>query len=98
MNPVRAFSLAFLFGAMAFPQSSGKQFSSNVVRASCPIELTATLEGTGKSVPITPTTNQQTTPDRQQLEITLSNPSSAIVGAHLNSFRQYPCANSPFVE
>ena len=83
MNPTRALPLAFLFGSMAFSQTSGKQFSSESFRANCPIELKASLNSSGKIVPIVPAENGRKTVNEQRLQITLSNPKSEVVAARI---------------
>jgi len=86
MSSVRALPLVFLLGAMAFPQSSIKHFSSDPVRANCPIELNANLKTAGHTVLTTPTKEGQSTADEQRLEIIVSNPKSEIIGARLTIY------------
>jgi len=83
MNPTRTLPLALLFGSMAFSQTSGKQFSSESFRATCPIELKASLESAGKIVPIVPVKKGRSIGNEQRLQITLSNPKSEVVAARV---------------
>jgi len=83
MNHSRALPLAFLFGSMAFSQTSGQQFSSESLRANCPIELKASLNSAGKILPIEPVEKGRSTGNKQHLQITLSNPKSEVVAAHI---------------
>jgi hypothetical protein len=80
MNHTRALPLVLLFSSIAFPQTSGKQFSSGVVQANCPVEIKASLNVAGKIVPIE---NETTTWNEPQLKITLSNPKSDVVAAQI---------------
>jgi hypothetical protein len=86
MNAVRALPLAFLFGSIAFSQTSDRQFSSESFRANCPIEIKASLKGAGKIVPIVPAKNELSTDSEQQLWITLSNPKSEIVAVRITVY------------
>jgi hypothetical protein len=83
MNLTRALPLAFLIGSMAFSQAPSKQFSSDNFRANCPIELKASLKSTGKIVRIVPVQNGRSAGNEKGLRITLSNPRSAVVAAHI---------------
>ena len=86
MNSVRALPLVFLLSAMAFPQSSIKHFSSDTLRANCPVELNANLKIAGNTVLTTPAKSEQSTPNKQRLQVILSNPKSEIVGARITIY------------
>jgi hypothetical protein len=66
------------FSSIASSQTSGKQFSSEAVRANCPVEIKASLNVAGKFVPVQSGT---TTGNEPQLQITLSNPKSDVAAA-----------------
>jgi hypothetical protein len=83
MKPTRALPLVLLFGSMAFSQTSGKQFSSESFRSTCPIELKASMNSTGKIVPIVPARNGRSTGSEQRLQITLGNPKSEVIAARI---------------
>lgn len=84
MNPTRALPLVFLFGSMAFSQTSDRQqFSSESFRANCPIELKASLNRAGKFVLVAPAEKRRSTRNEQRLQITLSNPKSDVVATRI---------------
>jgi hypothetical protein len=86
MKLTRALPLVLVFGATAFPQNPGKQFSSGNARTNCPIELKASLRIAGNVVPITPVGNGQSTGEKEQLEITLSDPKSDVKSARITIY------------
>ena len=83
MNPIRTLPLVLLFGSMAFSQNSSKQFSSETLRAICPVEIKASLNSPGKIMPIVPIKTERTADNEQRLRITLSNPKSEVVAARI---------------
>lgn len=81
MNHTRVFSLLFFFASAALSQTV--YFSSQPVQASCPIELTASWDGTFKLLPVTPRGKGRSTSDERRLQITLRNPKAEVASARV---------------
>ena len=86
MKFVLALPLAFVLATTAFPQNPGEQFSSEIFRANCPMELKATFITAGGVMPITPVARGQKIADTRQFGITLSNPNSEVISARITIY------------
>ena len=82
MNPTRALPLLMLFSSLAFPQTFDEQFSSQLFRANCPVELRANLTLTPKILPVQKERSGDTG-NEHLITISLRNPKMEMTGARM---------------